>query len=95
MLSLARLRLIQERMQDAKLMGEEALESSLRCENRLDQADANNLLSQLALATGSTGEARKHAEIAKERAWCDGPPYCYRLALDEAERLLREGDQRS
>jgi hypothetical protein len=27
---------------------------------------------------------------AKERAWCDGPPHCYRKALDEAEAMLAE-----
>ena len=33
-------------------------------------------------------EAREQAEIAKERAWCDGPPHCYKAALEEAEGLL-------
>jgi hypothetical protein len=32
--------------------------------------------------------ARQHAEIAKERAFCDGPPHCYKKALDEAEEML-------
>jgi hypothetical protein len=35
-------------------------------------------------------EAREQAEVAKERAWCDGPPHCYKPALEEAERLLEE-----
>jgi hypothetical protein len=34
--------------------------------------------------------ARKEAKIVKERAWCDGPPYCYKPALDEAEKMLKE-----
>jgi hypothetical protein len=33
-------------------------------------------------------EARKYAERAKARAWCDGLPHCYKLALDEADGLL-------
>jgi tetratricopeptide (TPR) repeat protein len=35
-------------------------------------------------------EARRHAEIARERAWCDGPLHCYKPALDEAEKMLKE-----
>jgi hypothetical protein len=29
-----------------------------------------------------------HAEIARERALCDGSSHCYQPALHEAERLL-------
>ena len=32
--------------------------------------------------------ALKHAEIARERAYCDGPPHCYKKALDTAEKIL-------
>ena len=39
---------------------------------------------------GENGKAIEHAQTAYERAWCDGPPYCYKPALDEAERLLKE-----
>ena len=42
----------------------------------------------MALAEGDTAAALKHAEIAKERAWCDGPPHCYKKALDQAEQML-------
>jgi hypothetical protein len=28
--------------------------------------------------------------ISMERAWCDGPPHCYKPALDAAERLIGE-----
>ena len=35
-------------------------------------------------------KAHEHAEIARERAWCDGPPHCYKPALDEAEAMLKE-----
>ena len=61
-----------------------------RCEYRLKQADIHNFLARLALDAGDRAAARRHAEIAKERAWCDGPPHCYKPALDEAERLLGE-----
>ena len=69
---------------------EEALAIADRCEYRLAQADAHNLLARLALDAGDQPSARQHAQIARERAWCDGPPHCYQPALDEAERLLQE-----
>ena len=32
--------------------------------------------------------AKKYAERAKELAYCDGPPYTYKVAYEEAERFL-------
>jgi len=61
-----------------------------RCEYRLKQADIHNFMALLALDQGNKEEARKEAGIAYERAWCDGPPHCYKPALDEAERMLRQ-----
>ena len=69
---------------------EEALAIADRCEYRLVQADVRNLLAQLALDGGDQDSARYHAEIGHERALCDGPPHCYKPALEEAERLLDE-----
>jgi hypothetical protein len=37
----------------------------------------------------SLKKAREHAERAKERAWCDGPPYHYKVAYERAEHLLK------
>ncbi|MBN2129920.1 MAG: DUF4062 domain-containing protein [Sedimentisphaerales bacterium] len=74
--------------EEAKSLTREALEIADRCEYRLVQADIHNFLAQMALAAGDEATAKNHAEIAKERAWCDGPPHCYRKALDEAERIL-------
>jgi tetratricopeptide (TPR) repeat protein len=67
----------------------EALAIADRCEYRLRQADAHNLLARLALDAGDQPAARQHAETARERAWCDGPSHCYQPALDEAKRLLQ------
>jgi len=66
----------------------EALTIADRCEYRLVQADVHNFLAQLALDSGNHATARRQAEIARERAWCDGPPHCYKPALDEADALL-------
>ena len=69
---------------------EEALAIAERCEYRLKQADIHNFLARLALEAGNGEAAKEHAEVARERAECDGEPHWYKPALDEAERLLRE-----
>ncbi|MCI0559797.1 MAG: NB-ARC domain-containing protein, partial [Nitrososphaera sp.] len=73
LLSLARFMLLRGQTNKAKSVSNEALYISLRCENRLNQAEIYNFLAQWELEEGNITEARRHAEIAKERAWCDGP----------------------
>jgi glutamine synthetase len=83
---------------EALSLAQEALEIADRCEYRLVQADCHNFLAQLALAlSGVEGleaddrqKAQEHAETARERAWCDGPPHRYEAAFQEAERLLEK-----
>jgi len=79
--------------QQARRDAEEALTIADRCEYRLKQADIHNFLARLALDAADKETARQHAEIARERAWCDGPPHCYKPALDEADRLLAEASR--
>jgi hypothetical protein len=67
---------------------QEALAIADRCEYRLVQADCHNLLAQLALDAGDRAAALHHAAIAKERAYCDGPPHYYKSAYDTAESTL-------
>lgn len=76
--------------QEAQAYTEEALAIADRCEYRLAQAEIHNFLARLALDAGDREAAREHAETARERAWCDGPPHCYKSALDEAEGMLKE-----
>ena len=40
--------------------------------------------------SASSALKREEAEVARERALCDGPPHCYKPALDEADRLLAQ-----
>jgi len=69
----------------------DALSIADRAEYRLKQADCRNFLARLALDSGGDkNTARKEAEVARERAWCDGPPHSYKPALDEADRLLAQ-----
>jgi len=84
LLAWARWHRAKENVTEARRHAEEALAIADRCEYRLAQADIHNFLSRLALDEGERGAAREHAEIAKERAWCDGPPHCYGPALEEA-----------
>ncbi len=91
LLAWARWHRIRERdAKEAKAFAEEALAIADRCEYRLKQAEIHNFLARLALDADNRAAARQHAEIAKERAWCDGPPHCYKPALDEAEKTLKE-----
>ncbi len=78
------------RLQGAKKQAEEALTIADRCEYRLKQAEIHNFLAGLALAENDRKTAQHHAAIAYERAWCDGPPHCYKPALEEAERMLKQ-----
>jgi len=89
LLELARLRHAQGRG-EALSLAQEALDIAERCEYRLVQADCHNFLAELALEEGNRQKAQEHAETARERAWCDGPPHRYEAAFQEAERLLQE-----
>jgi tetratricopeptide (TPR) repeat protein len=96
---LSYLRLMQDDYQDALRLGKDALSIAKRCGHRLMEADLHNLMAKawlrLAAATGvaerteALREAKHHIEQAKERAWCEGPPYTYDMAMDEAGRLAR------
>jgi tetratricopeptide (TPR) repeat protein len=104
LLAWARWHRAQRNTDQARQDAGEALAIADRCEYRLKQAEIHNFLARLAWeqvdALRGTGdeagakqalaEAREHAEIAKERAWCDGPPHCYKPALEEAGALLGE-----
>lgn len=98
LLERARLRRLQEDRDQALELAQEARGIANRCEYRLQQADIHNFLAQFYLDEGGSAVgterrtalvlAREHAEQGKERAWCDGPPHCYKPALDEAESML-------
>jgi len=76
--------------EQARGVAGEALGIADRCEYRLKQAEIHNFLATLAHEGGDCESAAEHARTAYERAWCDGPPHCYKPALDEAKRLLDE-----
>lgn len=69
--------------QKARIIAEEALNLADRCEYRLYQAEIHNFLAQLALSNNDRENAKKHAQIAYERALCG-----YKPALDDAKSVL-------
>jgi tetratricopeptide (TPR) repeat protein len=73
---------------EARRHAEEALAVAERCHYRLKQADLHNFLAEWNFCAGYLSKAHDHAKTAREMAWCDGPPYCYYTALNQAERLL-------
>ncbi len=74
--------------ESAKEFAEKALFIANRCDYRLDQAEIHNFLATLYLDQDDHVKAIQHAEIAYECSWCDGPPHCYKPALDDAKELL-------
>ena len=89
LLEFAKLWLEQNHKEEALEFAEEALLIADRCKYRLKQADIHNVLAEFYLAAGNLKQAKKHGEIAKERAECG-----YKPALEKAEKLLNSIEQR-
>ena len=100
LLDLARLRYAQGDFKDAQEKASEALTITERSGYVLQGADVNLMLAELTLAEirekrveSSRGKemARKYAQTALKLAHCDdGPPYYYKVAYEEAERMLEK-----
>ncbi len=75
-------------LKEAARLAQEALLIAERAGYVLNLADIHNFLAQQALAAGQLEAAQRHAQLAHDFAWCDGPPFAYQSALDEAQRLL-------
>jgi len=89
LLDLARLRYDQKKYEEAKSLADEALLITERCGYVLQGADVNLFLAQYALEQEKDNvKAKAHAEEALKLATCDGPPYYYKVAYEEAERFL-------
>jgi tetratricopeptide (TPR) repeat protein len=100
LLDLGRLRYDQKNYEEAKSLAEEALSITGRCGYVLQGADVNLFLAQYSLTLPSPSgrgvgvreidKAREYAQTALKLARCDGPPYYYKVAYDEAQRLLEK-----
>ncbi len=67
----------------------EALAIANRSDFRVLRADIYNLLAKLELEKGNRETVVVYARSAYQDAICDGPPYCYKVALEETAQLLR------
>ena len=81
---------VRDDVAQARRYADDALAIADRCEYRLKQADIHNFLARLDLESNQRDPAGAHAQTAYDRAWCDGPPHCYKPALDQARRLLTQ-----
>jgi len=89
LLDLARLRYDQKNYEEAESLADEALIITERCGYVLQGADVNLFLAQYALEQEKDkAKAKEYAETALKLAYCDGPPYYYKVAYEEAERML-------
>ena len=99
LLDLARLRFAQNDFKDAQEKASEALVITERSGYVLQGADVNLFLATLALegykleglkVLSDKDAAIHHAKEALRLATCDGPPYYYKVAYEEAERMLEK-----
>jgi tetratricopeptide (TPR) repeat protein len=90
LIDLARLRVDQNDRDEALRLVQEALLITERSEYVLQGADAHLLMAQLALDANDKRAALSHAREARRLATCDGEPYVYRVAYDEAGELLKK-----
>jgi hypothetical protein len=89
LLEFARLRYNQKNYEEAKSLADEALLITERCGYVLQGADVNLFLAQYALEQeNDKAKAKAYAEGALKLATCDGPPYYYKVAYEEAEKML-------
>ena len=90
LLDLARLRYAQGDFKDAQEIASEALMITERSGYVLQGADVNLFLAQYALEQEKDKvKAKEYAETAKKLAHCDdGPPYYYKVAYEEAVKML-------
>ncbi len=88
LLDLARLRAAQGAGDEAGRLAAEALLITERSGYVLQGADVCLFLAEQAMAAGQRAGALEWARRARALAHCDGPPYHYKVAFDEAEALL-------
>lgn len=89
LLDLARLRYALGDFKDAQEKASEALVITERSGYVLVGADVNLFLAQYALEQEKDkAKAKVYAQEAKRLATCDGPPYYYKVAYDEAVKML-------
>jgi tetratricopeptide (TPR) repeat protein len=88
LIAIAQLGLRLGRPAEARARLDDVWESAGRGPYPLHQADAYNVLADIALAEGDKPAAIDAATKAYRAAWCDGPPYAYHWGLTKAKAHL-------
>ena len=88
LIAVAELELKRSRLPEAKARLDDLWETAERGPYRLLQADACNVLADIARAEGNKPAAIAAATKAYQAAWCDGPPYAYHWGLQRAKAHL-------
>jgi tetratricopeptide (TPR) repeat protein len=89
LIACAELALIRMTLEQARTLLDEVWEIAQRGPYPMLQADANNLLTEIARAEGDKSAAIDAATKAYKTAWCDGPPYAYHWGLEKAKAHLK------
>jgi hypothetical protein len=87
-IAIAQLQLAQAHPTEAKARLDDVWEAAERGPYPLHQADAYNVLADIALAERHKAAAIAAATKAYRAAWCDGPPYAYHWGLAKAKARL-------
>ena len=88
LIAIAELELKRGHPAEAKARLDDLWETADRGPYPLLQADAYNVLADIALAEGNKPAAIAAATKAYQAAWCDGPPYAYHWGLQRAKAHL-------
>jgi tetratricopeptide (TPR) repeat protein len=88
LIAIAELELKRGRPGDARARLDDVWEIAERGPYPLFQADAYNVLADIARAEGNKPAAVDAATKAYQAAWCDGPPYAYHWGLQRAKARL-------
>jgi tetratricopeptide (TPR) repeat protein len=88
LIAIAELELSRRHPTQARASLEDVWEAAERGPYRLHQANAYNVLVDIAQAQGDTQAAITAATKAYTAAWCDGPPYAYHWGLQKAKAHL-------
>jgi Domain of unknown function (DUF4062) len=88
LIALAEMSLQQGRPAEARVRLDDVWEAAERGPYPIYQADASNVLTDIALAEGDKPAAIAAATNAYRAAWCDGPPYAYHWGLTKAKAHL-------
>lgn len=74
--------LVRRQPDRALVEAETALRQARRFHAKLLQIDAQILIAKILQLSGKAEAAQIHRDEARELAWCDGPPHCYKTALE-------------